>query len=350
MDPVVCPELYNRLKRRFGGVIVANAGARMALRDLHLADGRRKVTVDEPGEYYRVNCPFCSDTRKRLWVNHRFSEYPWLAHCFNETYCLSGHDGRPRRQRLFQMLFDCNRPFKLKIAFGDAPEDQVPHEVDLPGEIIPLPRLHWTHPANQYLRDRGYDVTELDRMYGVGYCQEAEQTYWPLSGRIFIPVVMRGELVGWQGRWPQDLNWKQTRTPKYYNLRGMPKRRMLYNFDNAKHYSTVVLVEGVTDVWSVGPMAVSLLGSELTSAQSDLLCEVWRGGTCVVMLDGDAQENNEIMTRELSTRFGDRGGRAFSLRLPPDKDPGDLSRDVIWDMISYEARRQGAAINLDWRP
>lgn len=350
MDPVVCPELYNRLKRRFGAVMVANATERMACRDTTSGDGRRRVVVDESGEYYRVNCPFCHDTRKRLWVNHRFSEFPWLAHCFNETYCMSGTEGRSRRQRLFQMVFEVNRPFRLPVESGFAPEEQEPGEVDLPGEIVPLTRLHWTHPAVQYLTGRGFDLAELDRDYGVGYCSEAEQSYYPLRGRIFIPVVMRGELVGWQGRWPQDINWKETRTPKYYNLRGMPKRRMLYNFDNAKHYRTVVLVEGVTDVWSVGPQAVSVLGSELTRVQSELLCDVWRGGTCVVMLDGDAQENNEIMTRELASRFQAHGGHTFPVRLPPDKDPGDLSREAIWDMIYAQARSAGAPINLEYRP
>src|SRR5205085_9645610 len=57
--------------------------------------GRYRLQVDWPGEYYAVSCPYCSDTRQRLWINHRWGKYVpelkldnlFLAICFNED-CL----------------------------------------------------------------------------------------------------------------------------------------------------------------------------------------------------------------------------------------------------------------------
>lgn len=347
----LCPALYNRLKAVFGGVMIANQGEELTAVRTPDEVGRPRTRVINSGEYYRVNCPFCNDTRKRMWVNYRFAEYPWLAHCFNETYCLAGGDGRARRQRVQQWLFDTVRPVKLATEQGTVVDEATVGPVDLPGDVEMVNRLPFDHPARRYLLDRGYDLDYLANTFGVGFVERVYDPtqYRPLEGRIFIPIIMEGELVGWQGRWPADLKWKEVRMPKYYNLRHMAKRKMLYNFDQARRYPTVVLTEGVTDVWSVGPMAVSLLGSELTGAQRDMVVTTWRGGTVVVLLDGDAVDNNQVMTRELADEFQKSGGRVLSVPLPPDKDPGDLSTQAVWEFIHYAAARTGVPIDLQPR-
>lgn len=352
MSGALCPSLYARLKATFpGGVLVANQGEELVGSRHPDASGRSRVRVVNSGEYYRVNCPFCNDTRRRLWVNYRFAEYPWLAHCFNETYCLSGPEGRPRRQRIQQWLFETTRPVKLETQAGFVADEVAVGPVDLPGDVTPVNRLRHDHVARRYLLDRGYDLDDLANSYGIGFVEQVYDStqFRPLEGRIFIPIFMDGELVGWQGRWPADLKWKEVRMPKYYNLRHMAKRKMLYNYDLAKRYRTVVLTEGVSDVWSVGPMAVSLLGSELTGPQRDLVGSTWRGGTVVVLLDGDAVDNNQVMTRELANSFTADGGRVLSVPLPPDKDPGSLSTQAVWEFIHYAADRTGTPIDLQPR-
>lgn len=217
-DGVLCPALYARLKAVFpGSIIVANQGEELVGVNAVDSSGRRRMAVVNSGEYYRVNCPFCTDTRKRLWISYRFSEYPWLAHCFNETYCLSGPDGRPRRQRIQQWLFETTRPVKLPTAAGFTTDEAVVGPVDLPGDVTPVDRLPYDHQARRYLLDRGYDLAHLARDFGVGYVDRVYDPtqHRPLEGRIFIPIVMDGELVGWQGRWPADLRWKEVRMPKY---------------------------------------------------------------------------------------------------------------------------------------
>src|ERR1043166_541750 len=97
MSSPLRPELYHRLLDCFGSVLVANEGEAMdaCVRTDRLT-GRQELSVNLPGEYFRVSCCFCNDTRHRLWINHRWGRYEpavksknlFLAHCYNEN-CLA---------------------------------------------------------------------------------------------------------------------------------------------------------------------------------------------------------------------------------------------------------------------
>src|SRR5579862_7193886 len=92
------PRLHARLVERFGRVGISNDG--QALQVTHMPDyvhrkGRLKAHVSSWGETYKVNCPFCSDTRGRLYISHRWGvrdprtgdDLLHLAFCHNEE-CL----------------------------------------------------------------------------------------------------------------------------------------------------------------------------------------------------------------------------------------------------------------------
>src|SRR5271166_2797304 len=94
------PELFNRLKYRFGHVAIACEGESMSARVV-TKQGKPTLEISHPGEYYRVNCPYCSDLRKRLWINHMWGYlHPvtqtrnlFLAICYNEN-CLANAENR----------------------------------------------------------------------------------------------------------------------------------------------------------------------------------------------------------------------------------------------------------------
>src|SRR4051794_16673671 len=93
--------LYRALEARLGPVKVSNEGqeATVLYSPDWSRDGKLRAAVVEAGEYYRVSCPFCSDDRHRLWVNHRWAvpdpqtgdDNLHLAICFNAP-CLSTRD------------------------------------------------------------------------------------------------------------------------------------------------------------------------------------------------------------------------------------------------------------------
>jgi hypothetical protein len=343
--------LYSRLKEEFGLVAVTNPGVSASVSygaGPFSTVGKVRLRIDSngsAGEYYKVNCPYCGDSRQRLWINHLWgvpdpvtqTRNLWLAVCYNEN-CLESYENA---------LQLCDRVYGFKNAkLRDKPivvekgivEDGSLQVVEPPGLIKPISA---SPVCVAYLRDkRGLDVASLTSDYGIGVCASArEPRLRPCEGRIYIPVFMYGSLVGYQCRWPDDLDWKAAGISKYYNKPNMPRRLMFYNFDNAVKYPFVVVCEGPTDVWNVGPMAVASLGKKLSFSQLKLLCTYWGNGAVVILLDGEAWADAQRLVKELqNVRYK---GAVVPVKLPEDKDPGSLTNEENLDYIFKAAEQQG---------
>ncbi len=357
--PALNPTLYGLLRERFGKVLISAEGEK-AIFGRPMTSLRRagvESNIIHEGEYYRLCCAYCNDTRFRLYVNHLWHTNDpatgrpmhHLAYCFNNG-CLKEHYA-DFEERVFGML-----SAEARAAASAACE--VKEFVDdsdgfacaaMPGEVIPLADLPATHGAVRYLASRGYDPRELGDVYGVGVCVRAFGLYPAMSGRIFIPVFYKGERVGWQGRWPAD-DWKKRNAQKYYNLTGFKKSRVLYGYDNAAPLPYVIVTEGCSDVWSVGPGGVALLGKTVSPWQKELLRH-WanKDGLLVVMLDPEAwtgeqkdQEaakfKHDALLSELTTMFR---GRVVEVVLPGGRDPGSFSREVIRKIVKKQVRAAG---------
>jgi hypothetical protein len=177
------------------------------------------------------------------------------------------------------------------------------------GKLAPLSCLDPIHPACKYVRSRGYETAWLHANYKVCYCAEAESQYQMATGRIVIPIYMHGNLVGWQARYLGKPPNKYT--PRYWTCPGMPKGQYLYNFDVARKYPYVVVVEGGTGVW--------------------------RGGAIFCMLDGSAQDENQALFDML--KVGPT--RVVRIDLPHDKDPDSCTTDYLRNLVAQAAALQG---------
>jgi hypothetical protein len=215
-------------------------------------------------------------------------------------------------------------------------------EVEPLADVIPVDQLPPAHPAAVYLTSRGYDLAELSSLWGVGYCRWSR--YRLMRGRVYVPVLQDTKLVGWQGRWPGELDWAAEDVPKYYTMPGLRKSQLLYNEDLARMQPLVVICEGVTDVWRVGPAGVALFGKTASRQQLLRLASGWMGKSAVVLLDADAKADAEELTTSLRPFFRDR---LVQVTLPDGKDPGSFPRDELWGIIQTEARRQGANLPAD---
>lgn len=334
----LCLELYARLEQKFGKVKVSNEG--MSLQSRIKVAGYRTVTeIISPGEYYCVNCPFCGDTKQRLWVNHRFAEFRWLAVCYNETRCMDGAFGKESRKELYNIVFGGSSPVILPVTQGAVVDPAKKLEaIEIPGEVKFFNELPDDHRSVLYLRHRKYDPEELDRYYGISYCESVyDSKYYPLTGRIFIPLIMNSKLVGWQGRFIGDPDWKATRIQKYFNMRGMSKKDMLYNYDLARKQDMAVIVEGAADVWRIGPKAVALLGSDMADPQKFLIRDGFAGKPVAVFLDSDAVDKT---TSIASALYPYLGTKVFPV-ISTAKDPGSMTREECWNLIYSEMSKRG---------
>jgi hypothetical protein len=207
---------------------------------------------------------------------------------------------------------------------------------------------------------RGFDLEELDNNWVVQYCVCASGVHAQAAERIIAPIYCDRQCVGWQGRWPEDIDFHAAGIPKYYNPRGFTRSRYLYSHDLARRFRIMVVCEGVTDVWAVGREAVALLGKTVSGPQRELLGAWARRtqGLLVLMLDPDAWKVAEgrhpepvaAKHRELLYELGRAaGGRLVEVVLPDGQDPAALGREAVWAEIRRATATAGHRLE-DYRP
>ncbi len=176
---------------------------------------------------------------------------------------------------------------------------------------------------------------QLSHRLGLGYCFVGDRQFRLASGRLIIPIHSNGKPVGWQARYlgnPPDKN-----VPKYLTMTGFKKTQYLYNLDTARKYPYVIVCEGCTDVWRVGPNAVALFGKTLSPTQRLLLGTHWSKGAVVVLLDSDAGDEGQAVYDALRDVVPQR----VLVGLPDGKDPADMTWDQLNQLILAAGRGQG---------
>lgn len=355
MPDVLNPLLYRKLKQHFGVVRISQAGQAMVARAVRTGDtSGPRLHIAHAGEQYAVNCPFCTDTRFRLYVSHMYGQrdefgrkMTFLAICYNDTACMSKYANQLDLQDT--LSGGGTSLEKATIYRGDEVPEEA-HEISWPGPCTPLDELEDRHPARRYLERRNFDPDRIARLYGAAYCHGSH--YYLAKGRIIIPVFEYGKLKGWQARHVGELDWKDKEAnhpPKYFTYPGMPRRLLLYNYDRARQYATGVIVEGPTDVWGFGPMAVCTFGSSMTEMQRRKFSATFRRRTAVLLYDPEAFENRA--TRSIVEFFSRKmPGRFAAVRLPEETDPGSLGRKFLRGYVAAEAEKQGVTVLWEkWR-
>ena len=140
--------LYSALVSQFRHVEIGNRGETAHVSYSPIWEPRKVRLRAEVfgGEYYRINCPYCSDTRQRLWISYRWaevdprtrSELLHLAICFNED-CIDSYEVR---QDLFERVY----PWPYRRRTEPKPNEPVldavpppkPRKFRLPADCIPI--------------------------------------------------------------------------------------------------------------------------------------------------------------------------------------------------------------------
>lgn len=350
-------ELYRRLKRAFGSVKIGNEGRAMSPEPISVPNTldlerlRMHLEVVDFGEYYRVCCPACNDTRHRLYVNYMYGKkdlggrpLDFLAICYNEG-CMSEAehriDFRERLECRDEELAD------FQIRKGRA-VDPTKRKAKPPGPIRNLTELPHNHKARRYIESRRFDPDRLGRYYGVGFCLDS--LYYLARQRIYIPVTWQGKLVGWQVRYVGELPWKDPvkkadLPPKYWTMPNMPRGAILPNFDHAREFRTGVLVEGWFDVFGFGPMAMPVLGNTISDQQVKTFTAIWGqpGRSGVWLLDPE-EYASKATQRNVAKLKEQMPGQLAVVQLPKGTDPGSLDRAFARDYVAEHAKDQGVKV------
>jgi len=254
-----------------------------------------------------VRCPFCDDSSNHLQIYPNGEIQCWKCRI---------HGGIAR---LIREIEGCGwrraDEIAVSLVMKDERIDDIrrPDDLEMPdGFIRDLPGIH-----RKYLEGRNFDPDRISRDYGVG----AVHNVGIYSFRLIIPMILDGRTVHFTGRDVTDkskLRYKNCPDDRAV----VPSSELLYNIDSVTG-STVLIVEGPTDVWRMGIGTVAMMTTHLAMGRVDLLRR--KGVKRVfVMYDTGAEE---FLPDLVSMIYWT--DEVFGIRVPDGfNDPAELPEDV----------------------
>ena len=168
----------------------------------------------------------------------------------------------------------------------------------------------------KYLIDRGFTQETLS-YFDIGYSSSKR--------RIVIPARdERHKVVGFIGRTTNpDVQ------PKYLYSKGFPRKDILFNLNNAKKFSSCIIVEGSLDAMKIHQAGfanvVASLGATITDGHMKLLSKYF--DTIIIFSDNDAAGN--AMRNEIIKNCNTKNLKVIVFEDDNVKDPGEMSSEII---------------------
>jgi DNA primase len=178
-------------------------------------------------------------------------------------------------------------------------------KVEWPNDFVLIPDNH------PWIKKRRYDVDTF-RAFNVAYDPSTPHL-------VHFPIYFRKRLRGFSAR---DIR-KQS-IHKWRHDKGVPRRKILYNFDESVGKDYVIVVEGPMDamrLWSFGfHSVVSIFGTEATDEQTALLIGNWN--KVFVAFDGDEPGRDGAI--KLTSKLIGHVEIVARVPMPAGKDPDNL--------------------------
>lgn len=356
------PTLYNALVRIFGKVIVTNQDQQAVI---ELVPGAKYTATWRPkdqcsrGEQYGVQCPYCKDPRRHLFVSYLSYARPMLgdnilsvghlyAQCFRRN-CLKKQENRDDLERRIGIALampdsTCIQASQIECLTEEAdapPQFNVSDVVSLEGirtwvdEFIPCTESMPPVIA-EYLDERRITQADLEH-FAIGWgAIKSPRTGFYINGGtpwVIFPIFLNNKLVGVQARClPRYLSKDGI---KYWFHPGCRKRTVVYNIDEARKFGVGVLSEGVFDVCSIGKPGIATFGHTPSPAQQSLLITLGQG----LIWCPDTNKSKDVdaiqIARDQVGLWNSAG--AFNLGahvvILSAKDPGEMNRQDVWTEI-----------------
>lgn len=191
----------------------------------------------------------------------------------------------------------------------DAP---VTGELKLPKGREPLGIRH-----RRYLRKRGFDPDEIAHLWGIeGIGINSMRLCW----RIFIPIYLGNRIVSWTTRAIMK-NATQRYITASREEEAISCKHVLYGAQHAK--DRIVIGEGPTDAWRLGPGAVATLGLVVSPVQIELMSRYHVRAICF-----DNSRGAQLRAEKLANQLEMLPGETHVIQLDSD-DLGCASDNEI---------------------
>lgn len=284
------------------------------------------VPIAEPGDenhrdgWVNVRCPFCADSSKHLGI-HRFVNRAncWRCGWHPLKAAISKVIGvsEPEAARIMKDYGGKSRGTKTEKV---KPKIRL-KEHKLPSDCGPLKKRH-----KRYLLSRNFDPNYLEdqwKLLASGPLSKLGEIEY--KHRIVAPIYWGGERVSFQAR---DVTGKQK-----LKYKACPKDRELIEHQNIlygdqnKWIDLGIIVEGITDVWRLGPLAAATFGIDFTNRQVRQIAKHFK--RVVIIYDDEPQAQRQA--KKLQDKLIIRGIPAWIETI--DGDPGDLTQEAANKLV-----------------
>jgi hypothetical protein len=285
--------------------------------------------VKGSGEWLRIPCPTC-EPHNRKKMKRYVPSFGYTSNCFICGIKVDVAD-------LLDGYYIPNAKDMAGIDFEE--EKQVdPRALVLPyNKAIPVNQLPESHPAVQFLyKDELRDLDTYANMHKIvfvpfdgGVIFHNSKSFITSAERLVFPVYFENKLVGWQMRsLPGTFYGDLESDVRYYHL--FNKGSYLYNYDQARKFNRVIVVEGVKKALKF-PNGVATWGTGISRRQLKLI-QSWP--EVIMMLDAD--ENPRSNTQKRAKEFVDginAGGASKAINVNLEKygvkSPDDLPANIL---------------------
>ncbi len=215
-------------------------------------------------------CPFCSPDKYHLGVNLDSGKF----HC----WACGGHSSwRVLSVVLKQSQEQVQKTVSRFILGTEGRVHRVSYEnsldkpVNFPAGTTALQVNH-----KDYIRSRGYKPKQMVDLYKI----KATPRYTRLGPRIIMPIYWQGIPVSWTARLINNKGPRYLKCPK--SQESFPAKNTLYGWEYIR--DKCVVVEGIFDMWRLGPGAVATMGLGYSPEQVELLSHL---NQVFIMFDSD---------------------------------------------------------------
>ena len=178
-----------------------------------------------------------------------------------------------------------------------------------------------SEPHRSWLRNRGLDSNLLEKLWVLQGIEISSRLGWS----IWVPVHLNGKVVSWTTRsiGNGETRWTHARPEE----EAIPIKSLLYGWDYVR--SSVVVVEGPSDVWRIGPGAVAMFGIMPTVQQIYRLASI---PLRVICLDREpkAQRAATVLAKQLRLF----PGTTIVVELESD-DPGSATDKEVAELRKF---------------
>lgn len=256
-----------------------------------------------PGWIQLQSCPMCGSSKYHLGYNLNLKYFScWKCGGHHLVKILTALGVARSRAEEIHRSVDTSQEISHEIARIS---------LKIPAGLGPL-----GPPHRRYLRNRGFEPDEVERIWSLKGISLSTKLAW----RIYIPIFEKGRQVSWTTR-AIGPRVEQRYVSASAEQESKNHKHVVYGSDFCFH--SIIVVEGPTDAWNVGPGAGAVFGTAFSTAQIKRILDFPHRFICFDS-SPDAQARAEEMAHQLSAFPG-----ATENIVLDAEDPGSASKKEI---------------------